>query len=354
MRTLLRRGAVTALALSLLAAPARAEAPQRALQPLLDTVGVPGLGPNGHLELSRTLLRNLPRVFVIGPGGAYAARSGPLPVEELERLALEACQSFTRGNRPCIPWLRDLDIVWPGRAWAAPAAPPGLAFGDARRITLPDPRFLWWGPGQARGVLVWAHGRNADGSDSRGSQPQSWVRHFNNAGWDVWRFDRAPETDATRAAAGWLREAVATLRARGYGRVAVAGQSRGAWNALQLLDQPGLAEVAIAIAPAALPRMDAEAQAAQLAALRGIVARAAGASGTRVAVANFREDPFDGLPEERAAALRGLRERAAAFLLIDRPDGILGHAAGGSRAFAERFGGCLFLFATAEVPPPGC
>ncbi|MGG5823733.1 hypothetical protein [Falsiroseomonas sp. HW251] len=355
MRTLLRRGAGVMLALSLLpVGPMRAEAPQRATPPILQTVGVPGLGPNGQLELSRTLLRNLPRVFVIGPGGAFASRSGAAPVEDLERGALEACQALSRGNAPCIPWLRNLDIAWPGREWQAAPPPADAAFGDARRVTLPDPRFLWWGPARARGVLVWAHGRNSDGADSRGSQPQSWVRHFNNAGWDVWRFDRDPATDFTRPAAAWLREDLVALRRRGYARVIAAGQSRGAWNALMALDTPGLMEAAIAIAPAALASMEAPAQAAQIAGLRAVVERAAGAAGTRVAVVNFRGDPFDGLPEERAAALRGLSGRTAALLLIDRPEGIEGHAAGGGRAFAERFGGCLFLFATAEVPPASC
>jgi hypothetical protein len=351
------------LALLLLGAPVRAEAPQRlapvgagpvAASPLFDITTVPGLGPNGQLELSRTLLRNLPRVFVIGPGGAFASRSGPAPLEELERLALAACQQHSRGGAPCQPWLRNLDVAWPGREWAAAQPPDGAAFGDGRRITLPDPRFLWWGPERARGVLVWAHGRDADGADSRGSQPQAWVRHFNNAGYDVWRFDRAPATDFTRPAGIWLRQDLAELRRRGYQRVLAAGQSRGGWNALQVLDTAGLADAAIAIAPAALANLEAPAQAQQIAALRALVGAATGAAGARVAVVNFRADPFDGLPEERAATLRGLADRAGAFLLIDRPDGIEGHGAGHSRAFTERFGACLFLFATAEAPPAAC
>jgi len=342
------------LAASLPWAIARAEAPQRIPPPLLETATVPGLGPNGQLELSRTLLRNLPRVFVIGPGGAYASRSGPAPREELERLALEHCRQFSRGGAACTPWLRDLEIAWPGREWAPPPPPEGVALGDAGRVTLPDPRFLWWGPERARGVLVWAHGRSADGADSRGTQPQAWVRHFNNAGYDIWRFDRVPDTDFTRAAGTWLRQDLAELRRHGYRRVVAAGQSRGAWNALQALDTPGLTEATIAIAPAALAAMTEAAQAQQMAAMRALVANATGAGRTRVAVANFRGDPFDGLPEERAAALRALAPRSAAFLFIDRPEGIEGHHAGSSRGFIERFGGCLFLFASGEAPPRGC
>lgn len=341
--------------LLVLAAPAAAEAPARpapAPLPLLDTA-VPGLGPNGQAELARTLLRNLPRAFALGPGGAYAARSGTAPAEQVQRAALEACQRFTPGGAPCVLWLADLDLVGPGRAWTAPRPPEGLGFGDERRITLPDPRFIWWGPLVARGVVLWAHGRNADGTDSRGIQPQSWLRHFNNAGYDVWRFDRDPARDFVVPAAAWMRADLAELRRRGYRRVVVAGQSRGGWNALMALDTPGLAEVHIAIAPAAIGDLGEDGQQQQIARLRGVLA-AARAAHARVAVANFRDDPFNGLPDARAEALRGLEGRVGALLLIDRPEGIGGHGAGAGRAFAERYGGCLFRFATLDPPPAAC
>ena len=251
-------------------------------------------------------------------------------------------------------WLRDLEIVFPGREWAAPPAPAESGWRDAMRETLPDPRFLWWGPDRARGVVLWAHGRGASGEDSRGRQPQAWLRHLNNAGFDVWRFDRDPAADFTNRAAGWMRADLATLRARGYRRVVVAGQSRGGWNALQALDTPGLAEVTIAIAPAALASMDEAGQARQMAALRAVVAGARPGGQARVAVANFRDDPFDGLPEDRAEALRALAPGAAAFLLIDRPDGLAGHSAGASSAFAFRFGPCLLRFVVEESPPISC
>ena len=134
----------------------------------------------------------------------------------------------------------------------------------------------------------------------------------------------------------------------------VAGQSRGGWNALQTLDTPHLADAVIAIAPAALASMEEAAQAAQLEAFRRLVAAADGAARSRVAVANFRGDPFDGVPEERAAVLRALADRTAAFLLIDRPEGIEGHDAGRGEAFTERFGPCLFRFVTAETQHPAC
>lgn len=337
------------LLLLALAAPLRAET-----VPLLDLAGVPGLGRNGQAELSRTLARNLPRAFAIGPGGAYASRSGNAAPETLAQAALDACQAHTPAKSLCQLWLRDLEIVFPGREWAPAPPPADSGWRDAMRETVPDARFLWWGPDRARGVVLWAHGRGPSGEDSRGRQPQAWLRHLNNAGFDVWRFDRDPAADFTNRAAGWMRSDLAALRARGYRRVVVAGQSRGGWNALQALDTPGLAEVTIAIAPAALASMDEAGQARQMAALRGVVAGARPGGQGRVAVANFRDDPFDGLPEERAAALRALAPAAGAFLLIDRPEGLAGHAAGASNAFALRFGPCLLRFVVEESPANSC
>lgn len=339
----------------LLLPPARAEAPlPLARAPLLDVAAIPFTGPMGQAEAARTLLRNLPRAFAIGPGGAFAGRSGNAAPDVVANAALEACQAHTPGRAPCRLWLKDLAIVLPGHEWAASPPPLDVGLRMPARETVPDARFLWWGPGQARGVLLWAHGRSSAGADSRGRQPQAWIRHINNAGFDVWRFDRDPATDFTRQAAEWMREDLAALRAQGYRRLIVAGQSRGGWNALQALDTPGLAEVHIAIAPAALAAMEDAAQARQIINLRAVIAAAAGAGRARVAVANFQDDPFDGLPDARAAALRALDGRAAAFLLIDRPEGIVGHGGGASRAFADRYGACLLRFATAAVPPPAC
>lgn len=82
-------------------------------------------------------------------------------------------------------------------------------------------------------------------ADARGLQPQPHVRAFNNAGFDVVRFDRDPNADARDRAAGWLEEALLDLRRRGYRRVIVGGQSRGGWNSLQMLAHAGLADAVV-------------------------------------------------------------------------------------------------------------
>jgi|JI7StandDraft_1071085.scaffolds.fasta_scaffold28889_3 hypothetical protein len=346
------------LLLALLLAPAPLAAPWAADgAPLLALPETAGLRPQDRANVARFLKMNTPRVLALGTEGAFGWRAGG-SMEEAERVALENCRRRGQG-RPCTVAVRDLEVLAPGLAptapWAPPPAPLGTRIGGAHHDTLPDGRFIWWGE-QAEGVLVWAHGRGADGADSRGIQPQSWTRHFNNAGFDVWRFDRHPAQDGLTRAAGWLREDLVALRARGYRRVIVAGQSRGAWNALQALAKPGLADVVIAMAPAAHGQEDSPIFRRQAEDLRRVLLAAAqgGGPAARVAVANFRDDPFDADPEARAGALRDFAPRAGAFLLLDRPEGLSGHLAGASVRFNDRFGACLLRFATAEAPPAAC
>jgi hypothetical protein len=348
------KGFVAALAalIGLVAAPiSHAQAPAA---PILEAPAILGLPEASHASVQRFLNLNTPRVLAFGPNGVFGWQAGGGDAAFVEKTALTNCERRA-GPGACTIALRDLAIVKPGREWAPVPPPDGVAITSAHHATLPDERFIWWGPERARGVLVFGHGKQGL-EDLRGRQPQSWTRHFNNAGFDVWRFDREPSADSARRAAAWLRDSLAELRGRGYRQVIVAGQSRGGWNALMVLNRPGLADVAIAIAAAAhgRPSEDNNRLHAQIAELEALMTAAAGAGRTRLAVADFRDDPFMAEPAKRAEILRRERERFAGFLLIDRPEGVTGHGAGGTTAFNDRYGACLLRFATAPRPPSSC
>jgi len=334
-----------AVLLTLAGGGARADVPA-----LLDASRAPHLSPEGRADYARFLLQPTPRAFALAPDGAWgwaaAIEDDPTATEAR---ALENCGRW--GGQGCRIYARDLAVVWPGLETRAPAAPSAPLAGGAGWSLTPDGRFLWQGPERARGAYVWAHGRSPGGADSRGSQPQPHVRAFNNVGYDVIRFDRDPLTDETEAGAAWMREALRELRRRGYSRVVVGGQSRGAWNALQALDTPGLADAVIAIAPAAHGPRGSPAQAWALDDLRRIVAQARN-TGARVAVANFAGDEFDPDPDQRAAILGVLAGRTAGFLMLDRPRGIHGHGGGADWRFTLRYGPCLLEFA--EGRARGC
>lgn len=310
---------------------------------ILNLSGLPHLPPEGQADYARFLLQATPRAFALSRDGSWGWAAAQASAAAAEARALEIC---TRGSRSggCTLYARDLDVVWPGRESLAPRIVEAALASASGWTLFPDWRFLWAGPQHARGAYVWAHGRAAGGQDSRWSQPQPHVRAFNNTGYDVIRFDRAPETDETDAAAVWLREAIRELRAHGYRRIVVGGQSRGAWNALQALAEPGLVDAVVAIAPAAHGASGSPAWAWALEDLRQVVA-AARDRGVRVAIANFARDEFDPDPDARAAIFRSLAARVGALLFLDRPPEVAGHAAGGDSRFTLRYGPCLLEFA---------
>lgn len=354
------KGLVFCLALLLALSPARHGLAQGGS--ILEAATVLGAPATMQPSIARFLTYNTPRAFAIGPNGASGWQSGGGDAAFVEQRAIGFCERRA-GAGNCAVVLRDLAIVRPGREWASAPPPANIGISSMAHDTVPDNRFLWWGPQQARGVLVFAHGkgeragRGMGMDDARGSQPQSWTRHFNNAGYDVWRFDRHPNSDDTARAAGWLRSDLAELRRRGYRHIIVAGQSRGGWNAMMALDQPGLADVVIAIAAAAHGSgadVRNNSQWEQMSQLEAILTAGQASSQARLAAANFRDDPFDAEPERRAALLRQYGQRFAGFLLIDRPEGLIGHSAGASIAFNDRYGACLLNFATAPRPPSSC
>lgn len=254
--------------------------------------------------------------------------------------------------------IRRLPLLWLAVAAACapafpPSSPPG-AIGGIGWTFAPAPGHALRGPAAADGALVFAHGRGANADDYRGLAPQPWVRQFAAAGYDVLLFDRHPNVDETDRAAGWLRDGLARLRARGYRRIVVAGQSRGGWNALQMLDTPGLVDGVVAVAAAAHGRGGSMNLNAQTDQLRTLVGRAH-APAARVAFVQFAGDPFVLDPDGRARLMRDrLAPRVGALLLIDRPQGFSGHGAGQEWHFADRFGACLVAFATSADPPRAC
>jgi hypothetical protein len=345
--------------LLLLAGPARAQ-PQAA-QPfaVLDTNAVPRLAAGAQREsYARFTRQNLPRAAVLAPDGRlfWAAGLGPPPARE-PPLARALAQCNAHGSGECQLYAQDLDVVWPGRAPERRAAP-GFAISSITHEIVADRNFLYWGPAVAAGVVVWAHGYGGSQADARGVQPPSFLRWFNNAGFDVFRFDRHPNSDGEYArVTRWLVEDLPKLRAAGYRQVVVGGQSRGAFNALEITAHPGLAEVVIA----AVPGFGGGTNTGQnpywhrkTEIFRDMIGRARPGN-MRVALLQFADDPYDHDPVERARAVtEGLRGRVAATLVIDRPEGFSGHGAASHWRFGDRYGACLLRFATATPPPAAC
>jgi hypothetical protein len=321
-------------------------------EPLLDIARLPTMKPGGMASYrDHFLLGNVPRAWAIASDGSFGGAWGSQTAQDARERAMKNCA--IKGATDCAIYATDLDVVWKGRAAAVRAVPPATISGRFYAFN-PDGRYFWRGPTAARGVLVWAHGTNGGYRESRLSQPQPFIRAFNNAGYDVVRFDRDPLADRTEPASEWLHAGLAALRAQGWKSVIVAGQSRGAWNGLQALDAPGLADVVLAMSPAA--HGDESATGLTLIGETDLwrVTQAAHAPTTRVVVAQFLGDPFYASGDNRVALFERLRSRVGALLIIDRPAGFEGHGASDSAAFSERYSACLVRFATDPSPPTAC
>ena len=200
----------------------------------------------GRAAYERFLIGSLPRAFAIASNGAYGGGWQGGSTEAMRKLSLDDCTE--RGGHDCTVYVENLDVVWPGRG-APPHTPvPGPVLTGPGHVFVPDERFYWHGPQAARGVYVWAHGLGQ--VDARGLQPPPHVRAFNNAGYDILRFDRELSWDSPERAADWLRAGLAQLRRMGWKSVISGGHSLGGWINLQMLDTPGLADVVIAESPA--------------------------------------------------------------------------------------------------------
>ncbi len=316
--------------------------------PVLDVAAVPKLDAAGRASYSRFLLANLPRVFALAQDGKSGWYGGAGTIGDARAKALKSCAD--KGASDCAIYAEDLSVMWLGRPPNGPPAVPGPLIQTPEHAFVPDARFIWRGPQAAAGVYVWGHGKN-NMVDSRGQQPQAHVRAFNNAGFDVVRFDREPSKDYPDDAAVWLRAGLAAMRQQGYRKIVAGGQSRGGWTSLQILNVAGLADAVIAISPANFGGPSGSDNTADLYRMT----HAAQAPATRVAIAQFTEDRYVTDMDKRVALYRdALPPRIAALLMIDRPPGVTGHGGGASMAFAADYAHCLLHFALDPVPAASC
>lgn len=320
-------------------------------QPVLDIAAVPKLNDAGRAAYADFIRTNLPRAFSVGSGGAFGFFGGSGTLEAAREKARAACTA--KGAADCADYAENLDVVWQARARQTPPPPPALVSTWNYAIE-PDARYFWRGPAQAAGIYVWAHGYSGTVQDPRGAQPQPHVRVFNNAGFDIVRFDREPNADGNRnRSAGWLQDTLIDLRRRGYKKIVVGGQSRGAWNALQMLDHAGVADAVIAVSAAAHGSGGSTELSAQFDDLRQVVADVPKAP-TRLAFVQFEADPFAGDLDGRRNLIQRLRPVLSAVLIVDRPPGLTGHFGGQSPQFAKDYGSCLLHFVIDPVPKDHC
>ena len=198
------------------------------------------------------------------------------------------------------------------------------------------------GPTQAKGVVVWSHGRSINGDDYKSPTPV-YLDVLRRDGWDVLRFDRLNEGDTLEASSRRLTGYAASLKRKGYRQVIFAGQSFGGFLSLLAADVTTDVDAVIATAPAAYGNFNDfydswRLNATKLYPLLERIKRA------RVMLFYFHDDEFDpGGRGERSSAI--LANRGLGYAVVDQPAYLTTHWAASSGLFLRRFGGCIRKFA---------
>src|SRR5437870_3570045 len=224
-------------------------------------------------------------------------------------------------------------VVAVGLFASAPASALGLD------PAFPEPAI---GAGQAKGVVVWSHGRSINAEDSQSPTP-SYLHALRDDGWEVLRFDRTSRGDTLSDSTKRLTEYAGQLKRQGYKQVVLAGQSFGAFLSLMAADATSDVDAVIATAPAAYGSFDDffdswKLNATKLYPLLEQVKRA------RIMVFYFHGDDFDpGGRGERSREI--LSARGLGYAVVDQPAFMTGHWASSSGLFLRRYGSCIRDFA---------
>jgi hypothetical protein len=226
-------------------------------------------------------------------------------------------------------------------ASAAPAKP-------AMWVEPATPERTPLGPAQSSGAVIWAHGLSMHDEDSRSPTPP-YVKALAEQGWDTFRLNRLREAESLSGTASRLARAARDLRAQGYRRIGLAGQSFGAFAALAAVAEDGVADAVIATAPAAYGSFSESfetwrANATELYRLLRQIGE------TPVMLVFFHGDAYD--PGGRADASRTILTsagRRSRDLVIDQPADLIGHSAAASGLFARRFAACIGRFIVGSI-----
>jgi acetyl esterase/lipase len=219
------------------------------------------------------------------------------------------------------------------------------------RPAMRDPTSRHRGPQESVGAVIWSPGSTPNTSPSRNSTA-AFVRTFNEAKWDVWRVDRTgPGQNTLKGAMDVLNQAVDRVKAAGYRKIVLAGQSAGGFISLILGARRNDIDAAIATAPAVRGDLTDKKPEELQRVLREFDAIFSVRinPNTRMAVALFDKDQFEPSANQRVTILqRRARSQGWPILLIDQPEGLAGHDVGRGVPFALRYRDCLLRFV--ELP----
>ena len=294
-----------------------------------------GLGATGRQGFEQYRRLGFNKVFAMNRDGKWAwQQNSAKQVPEMAEDVLKICNKDAK--TPCaVASVNDVDMR--GRDPAAPPPDDGKPIG----ALVPGPYYPILGPARAAGILIWSHGV-LPGDDNTRHAPQGYVNRFRDAGWDIYKFDRSwPDY---RKDLGTLIDMVPAVRAAGYKRVILAGQSVGAWVSLEAAAKGAPVDGVIAAAPARFGKdMGSTSREKNREELMPVLEALMGRD-VPVALMFFADDQYE--PGGRGPQARAIFARAARAkpLLIDGAPGVAGHGGAGTTKFVTEYGACLVDF----------
>jgi dienelactone hydrolase len=225
--------------------------------------------------------------------------------------------------------------------------PLGAALADGFSLIPAYPATPLVGPKAAKGAVIWNHGVNfLYGSEGDTAPLPAFLTRFRDADWDVFRLLRPRMSEEPRGSSDEVARTAARLKAEGYRRIVLAGQSGGAWLALMAAGKSNAVDAVIANAPAWYGTDFPTYYMNGFVLLDDIAAIRHG----RIMISYFKGDPYDpGGRARKSAAI--LAAHGVPHLVLDRPKGFTGHFGGMTARFARRFGACLLAVAgTGPMP----
>ena len=201
------------------------------------------------------------------------------------------------------------------------------------------------GPQQAKGAVIYSHGRSIDTEDSQSPTPP-YLMALEKAGWDVLRLNRLRDEDNLTDSTHQLVTRADQLKREGYRKVVLTGQSFGAFLSLMAADASEDVNAVIATAPAAFGDFEDFYDSWRLNATR-LYPLLSHVRKARVMVFYFHADDFD--PGGRGEHSRTILAKSGlGYAVVDQPPLLTGHWASTTGLFMRRYGSCIRDFAEAS------
>jgi pimeloyl-ACP methyl ester carboxylesterase len=209
------------------------------------------------------------------------------------------------------------------------------------------------GPAAAKGAVIWSHGKARLADESNGPiDPYTAV--LREAGWDIFRLNRAGMGDREYDSARELGSSVERLHKEGYAKVVLVGQSFGAWTSVRVAGMRADIHAVVLTAPAAYGTWDMSSERMGAANFQRnadyLYDMVENVKPTRVLVFFFARDDFD--PGGRGPRVdKILSDHHILHKVIDQPPDLFGHGSARSRLFTQRYGKCIADFIDPDKDP---